>query len=83
MLKEIAIVTIIVTNLGQVESAWTDFFVYQVSNRGTVSEELADYWDADEMEGMNFAIMQPANDAPVYIRFVEDNSADGYRHRRL
>jgi len=79
MLKEIAIVTIIVTNLSQVESAWTDFFGYQVSDRGTVSEELADYWDADEMEGMNFAIMQPANDAPVYIRFVEDRSADGYR----
>jgi hypothetical protein len=79
MLKEIVLVTIVITNLAHVESAWQEFFGYHASDRGTVSEELADYWAADEMAGLNYAIMQPANDAPVYIRFVEDPSAAGYR----
>jgi hypothetical protein len=78
MLKEIAIVTIIVTNLSQVETAWREYFGYKVADRGEVSEQLADVWDADAMEGMDYITMQPSNDAPVYVRFVEDELAAGY-----
>lgn len=80
MLKEIAIVTITVTNLGQVESAWQDQFDYRVADKGQVSEELADFWDADEMEGADYVIMQPANEAAVYIRFVEDDNVATYNY---
>ena len=79
MLKEIAIVTIIVSNLAQVESAWRDFFGYEVSDRGNVSEELADYWAAAAITGNDYIVMRPANEAPVYIRFVEDEAAAGYQ----
>jgi len=79
MLKEIALITIVVTNLAQVESAWTDFFGYQVSDRGEISEQLADLWGAGEMTGHEFVTMVPANDASVRIRFVEDEAAAGYQ----
>jgi len=78
MLKELAIITITVSNLAQVESAWEEYFDYRVQDRGTVSSELGDYWVATEMTGHNYIIMQPANLAPVYIRFVEDPAVSEY-----
>ena len=79
MLKEIALITIVVTNLAQVESAWTEFFGYEVSDRGEISEQLADLWNADDMTGHGFVTMVPANDASVYIRFVEDEATADYQ----
>jgi hypothetical protein len=78
MLKEIAIVTITVSNLTQVETAWQEHFDYQVADRGTVSAELSEYWQAGATEGQDYIIMQPANDAPVYIRFVADDAVADY-----
>ena len=65
MLKEIAIVTITVTNLAQVESAWNSFFGYEVADRGTVSADLAAHWNATAMAGLDYAVMQPAGAAPA------------------
>ena len=39
MLKELALITITVSNLGQVESSWQQNFGYEVVDRGQVSEE--------------------------------------------
>ena len=78
MLKEIAIVTITVTNLGQVESAWKEHFEYRVKDRGTVSAELAEYWQAENTAGQDYLIMAPKNNAPVYIRFIEDETVADY-----
>lgn len=79
MLKELTLITIVVANSGQVESAWQQQFGYEVVERGQVSEELAGYWQADAMAGSDFVLMQPANAAPVYVRFVEDPAAADYR----
>ena len=78
MLKEIALITITVTNLAQVETAWEQQFDYQVADRGTVSAEFADYWDADAAAGSKYITMQPSNEAPVYVRFVEDAAVENY-----
>jgi len=78
MLKEIALITITVANLAQVESAWEQEFDYQVAGRGKVSAELADYWGAEATAGSEYVIMQPANEAPVYIRFVADPAVKDY-----
>jgi hypothetical protein len=78
MLKEIAIVTITVSNLAQVESAWQEHFDYQVAERGTISAELSEHWQADATRDQDYTIMQPANDAPVYIRFVNDEAVGAY-----
>ena len=79
MLKEIAIVTITVANLGQVEQAWQEEFGYVTTDKGTVSAELSRLWDAPAMQGAEFVTMLPANDAEPYIRFVEDEAAADYR----
>jgi hypothetical protein len=79
MLKELALITITVSNLGQVESSWQQNFGYEVLDRGQVSEELAGYWQAEEMSGRPYMLMRPANAAPVYIRFVEDEAVEDYR----
>ncbi len=79
MLKELALITITVANLGQVESAWQDNFGYEVVDRGRVSEELAGLWQAEAMAGNDYVLLQPPGAAPVYIRFVQDSAAAGYR----
>jgi len=78
MLKEFALVTISVTNLGQVESAWKEQFEYRTVESGSVSAELADYWQAPAMEGNDYLIMETRNQAPVYIRFVENELVENY-----
>jgi hypothetical protein len=78
MLKEIAIVTITVTNLAQVETAWKEHFAYTVADRGTVSEELSEFWAAPAMAEHDYIIMQPKNRTSNYIRFVEDQSIVDY-----
>jgi len=78
MLKELALITITVSNLAQVQSAWQQEFDYEVVDRGKVSAELADYWNAEATTGSGYVVMQPANQAPVYIRFVEDAAVKDY-----
>ncbi|MCP4000030.1 MAG: hypothetical protein GY727_03880 [Gammaproteobacteria bacterium] len=78
MLKELAIITITVTNLTQVETAWKDHFSYQVKDQGTISSEMSAYLSASETEGQDYIIMQPKNDAPVYVRFIEDETVYDY-----
>ena len=79
MLKEIAIVTISVANLGQVQEAWQESLGYQVTESGKVSDAISDLWNAPEMEGKDYVLMAPANGAPTYIRFVANESAADLR----
>ncbi len=78
MLKEFALITISVSNLGQVESAWKEQFEYRTLESGTVSTEQASYWQAPAMEGNDYLIMETRNQAPVYIRFVENELVADY-----
>jgi len=79
MLKEIAIVTITVANLSQVEDAWREYFDYQVTERGAVSAELAHHWDAKAVEGQAYVMMEPANAAPASVRFIASSAAAEYQ----
>ncbi len=79
MLKEIALVTITVSNLGQVEQAWQDHFDYRTVASGTVSAALAEHWQATQMQGAPYVLMQPANDAPTLVRLVGDEAVENYR----
>ncbi|MEE4184465.1 MAG: hypothetical protein V2J12_01720 [Gammaproteobacteria bacterium] len=79
MLKEIAIVTITVANLSQVEDAWREHFDYQVTERGAVSAELAEHWAASGMQGREYVVMQPSNAAPAVVRFVASAAAAAYQ----
>jgi len=79
MLKEIAVVTITVSNLAQVEKSWQEHFDYQTVASGAVSSELAEHWQAPRMAGDDYILMQPATDAPVYVRLIKDPAVAGYR----
>jgi hypothetical protein len=78
MLKTILIITITVFNLGSVETAYEEHLQYDVVARGIVSQELGAIWDAPAMAGHNYVLMQPASEAEVYIRFIENDPVDGY-----
>jgi hypothetical protein len=78
MLKTILIITITVFNLGSVETAYQEHLQYDVVERGIVSEDLGAIWDAPAMAGHKYVLMQPASQAEVYIRFIENEPVDGY-----
>ncbi len=79
MLKEIAIVTITVANLSQVEQAWQEQFDYRTVDQGTIGAELAAHWQAPAMAGDDFVLLQPPGDAPVFVRLIADAAAANYR----
>ena len=78
MLKTILIVTLSVLNLEGAETAYEQHFDYTVVDRGAVSEPLAAVWGAEAMAGNNYVLMQAANEAPVYIRFIENAAVEDY-----
>jgi len=78
ILKYISIVTIVVAQLGDVESAWQEHLDYRTVHRGQVTAEVAALWDTPAMAGQPFLMMQAASEAPVYLRFVEAEMTPGY-----
>jgi len=78
VLKSILIVTISVLNLGTVEDAYREQLAYEVVERGVVSAQLGGAWDAPAMAERGYLLMRPESGAPVYLRFVENEAADGY-----
>lgn len=79
MLKELAIITITVANLGQVGQAWQDKLDYRAIDNGAVSSELSELWGAPAMAGKQYIVMAPANSAQTFIRFVQDDTAANYQ----
>lgn len=78
MLKELAIITISVTNPGAVQEAYQEHLGYQTVETGQVSEALAALWQAPAMEGKDYVLMKPSKMAPVYLRFVENDPVADY-----
>jgi len=78
MLKSIAIVTIVVQQLGAIESAYQESFNYQTVQSGVVSAELAEVWSAPASRDRAYLLMQPSSGAEVYLRFIEGDEAKGY-----
>jgi len=78
MLKSIVIVTISVLNLGSVENAYKDYLGYTAFDKGTLTTEVADAWDAEKMAGRNFLVMQPSSGEHVYLRFIENPVTEGH-----
>ena len=74
MLKTILMVTIMASDLLQVERAYRDELGYRVARRGAVPGALAAAWNAATLAGRDYVIMQPSSNEPVYLRFIEDTS---------
>ncbi len=71
MLKTIVIVTHLVPSILAIENAYIEHLGYQSVDRGRISGELADLWNAPAMTGQDFLIMKPASNAEVFLRFVK------------
>ncbi len=78
VLKSIVIVTISVLKLGSVEPAYQEYLEYTTVERGTVGTGLSEVWNTPSMTGRKYVLMQPASEADVYIRFVENAPVQGY-----
>ena len=74
MLKTILIVTIMASDLLQVEQAYRDELNYRITRRGAVSGALAASWNAAALAGREYVMLQPSSLEPVYLRFIEDTS---------
>jgi hypothetical protein len=77
MLDWILVITIATTNLAVTESAYREDFGYETVACGMIEEALAESWGAPQAIGSRYLLMRPASGKPVYLRFIESNSAGG------
>lgn len=78
MIDLLVILTFSAPDLARVEEAYSTSLEYHVVDRGQVADDLADAWDAPRMEGRDYILMQPASNAPYYLRFVQSDAIEGY-----
>lgn len=82
MLVSIVAVTIAAPDLQAVEAAYVRHLQYEVVERGMVSHELAEAWQAPKVEARKYLLMRPASGEPVYLRFVESPPVAAYQPLR-
>jgi hypothetical protein len=70
--------TITVSNLSEVEKAWTQYLGYRVVERRKISSALAKSWAAPKLAGKRMVILGPASGEPTFIRFVEQQRPADY-----
>ncbi len=78
MLKFIVAVTICVSDLSATEQAYRQFLGYQVIERASISDELAELWDTPAMAGSDYIVMQPESGADIVLRFIAQEPVEGY-----
>jgi len=76
MLKSIVIITISVLHLGSIEQAYENYLGYTTADHGALSAQVAKAWDAGNMTGSPYLVMQPASDERVYLRFIENPTTE-------
>ena len=79
MLKAIIIVTILTLNLEKTEEAYSRWLNYEVVQRGTISDSLANSWGTGKIAGQRYLLMQAQSQSPVLLRFIESRRAKGYQ----
>jgi catechol 2,3-dioxygenase-like lactoylglutathione lyase family enzyme len=78
MLVSIVAVTIAAPDLRSIEAAYSQHLRYEVVERGVLSQELADAWQAPNIRGRKYLLMRPQSGEPVFLRFVESPKVGGY-----
>jgi hypothetical protein len=78
-LHAIRAATLTTPDLDRVEEAYGTVLGYEVVQRRTVSRAEAQSWGAPGAEGRKMALLAPASGEPVFLRFIEDEAARGWR----
>lgn len=76
MLKNIAIVTVMVKSLEITELVYQSELSYKLTHKGVVSEDMASGWGTKNITGRPFLLMGPTNNEAVYLRFIESEEFD-------
>lgn len=77
-LQQIELVTHCVPALDDCVAAYRELLGFRVAAAGRIPEALCEVWNTPALEGMRFALLQPASGAEVYLRFIETGNAGGY-----
>lgn len=67
-----------VVDLDAAKTRFAQWLDYAVVEEGTVPADLAAAWGAPASAGRRYAVMQPASDAAVFLRFVEGDRVPEY-----
>lgn len=71
MLRQIKMVTYSVANLRSNVEAWQEYLEYKLIHEGAVGTKLATVWNTPAAAGKPMAILQPASEETVWLRFIE------------
>ena len=82
MLTAILMVTLVVPNLADAERAYAEWLGFRVSERGSISPELAASWGAPLAAGSPYVLLKSASDSEVYLRVIERPPTPGYAAMR-
>ena len=79
LLREIRAVTYCVADLRAIEHAYTRELGYVAALRSRIEDAEARSWGAPAMGGRRAVVLAPASGEAVYLRFIEDPDAAGWR----
>jgi len=78
VLQSIEIATHCVAELDSAIAPYIDLLDFVVADSGVLGESLCEVWDTPAMHGMRYALLQPASQAQVFLRFIETGEDEGY-----
>lgn len=70
--------TLTVANLRRSIDNYTRFLDYNVIEEGSIENELASSWNVPNTAGCLYAVLRPASQAEVFLRFIEQPLVRGY-----
>jgi hypothetical protein len=79
LLQRFRIATVTAQDLARVEQDYRRYLDYQVRERGRVSADLAQSWDAPRMAGRPYVLMSSDAAPDVYVRAVRSSATPQYR----
>jgi catechol 2,3-dioxygenase-like lactoylglutathione lyase family enzyme len=82
MLTAILMVTLVVPNLADAERAYAEWLGFRVSERGSISPQLAASWGTPLVAGSPYLLLKSASDSAVYLRVIERPPTAGYAAMR-
>jgi len=74
----ISAVTVASPDLSNTAELYTQFLGYRMVDKGRITKEEAVNWNAKNIEGSNYIILQPENSDDFSFRFIEQNIQNDY-----
>lgn len=79
LITRIKMATVGAPDLKKIESMYGEWLGYKVSERGKVSEAMAESWGAPKAKGKPYIVMHSEGTDDVFIRAVQTDAVPGYK----